>query len=91
MRSIGAWQTGMICGIEALIIAVLAVVVMLVGLSRFTSAAGMGAMAAAGSVVVVVVMLIAYPVVGFIGGALLALAYNLAGLIGGGVEVETVG
>jgi hypothetical protein len=91
VSGIGVWQTGVIVAAETLVLAVLVAVIALVGLSRFTSGAGMGAMAAAGSIVTVIVMLIVYPVVGFVSGVLTALAYNLAGLIAGGVEIEAVG
>jgi len=86
---VGAWQTGVIVAAEALVFAVFGVVIALVGMSGLRSA-GMGPMAGAGSAVMVVAMLVIYPVLGFISGAVTALIYNLAGLIAGGVEIEAV-
>jgi hypothetical protein len=91
VSGVGVWQTGLIVAAEALVLAVIVIVIVLVGMSSFMSGAGMGAMAAAGSVVAVAAALVVYPVLGFISGAVTALVFNLAGLIAGGVEVEAVG
>jgi hypothetical protein len=80
-----------ISGIETFVLAALMVVIVLIGMSRFTSASGMVAPAAAGSVVGTAVMLVACPVLGFLSGVLMAVAYNLAGMVTGGLEVEAAG
>lgn len=91
VSGIGVWQTGVIGAAEALVVSVFAIVLVLLPMSRLTPSPGLGPMTAAGSVVTVVVMLVVYPVLGFISGVVTALVYNLAGLVAGGVEIEAVG
>lgn len=89
VQAIGWWQWGLVSAIAAPIVALIALVVEVI-----VSGPVAWALAIPAILVALPRMVIGLPIsviAGFIGGALAALVYNLAGLITGGLEVETRG
>jgi len=91
ISGIGVLQWGLIGALSTFVVAVLLVIVVFAGASRFLPTMPTGPMAAAQGVGMAIGLLVVYPIMGFIGGIIGAWIYNLAGLIMGGLEIEVSG